>query len=93
MIFKTPTEFVINRKYAFKYRGSLHYGVLVQSTNYGIRFKNVTGNGITYSSFVINRQNDFSFYELDSQKEKIQTAMENRALQIILRRLIDEYFM
>jgi hypothetical protein len=94
--FKVPTTFIVNNKYAFCRSVAdkqIFVGILVQITNYGIRFKNVKGDNFIYSSYVINRQNTFHFYELDSQKQKIQDDMENRALHLILRRLIgDEYF-
>jgi hypothetical protein len=84
----------------FKYVGFFHF---VKGKKYKICLKDTVIFSVFkhYNSFmstayfyditIVNYSCRYQYYELDSQKEKIQNAMESRALFMILKN-IDEYF-
>jgi hypothetical protein len=84
MKFREVTELIPGTKYKIVSNDNTYEGIYV-STNYLHRFRNVPGYHNT--NFVPHFH---SYYEPIFQKERIQSAMEHRAITKLLRQIIGD---
>ena len=88
MQFEKVTELVPGTKYKVKYCDVVTYeGTYIKRDgNYRI-FKNVTGTGFTVKLFKQDVSGHHDFYVPIFQRDRIQSAMERRALNLILQNI------
>ena len=82
MKFREVTDLIPGNKYKIVSNDNTYEGIYV-STNYLHRFKNVPG----YHNSTNFVPHFHSYYEPIFQKERIQSAMEGRAVNLILRNI------
>jgi hypothetical protein len=93
------TELIVGEKYKIKIRGDeytgifkhrIHLNVLYNSFDNVIHIHTLMNYG---SGDMCSTQSRNIYYKFVSQKEQIQQAMEQRALDIVLKRLVNNDFM
>ena len=91
MKFEKVTELVPNTKYKVKYCDIVTYeGTYIKRDgNYRI-FKNVTGIGCTVKIFKQDISGHHVFYIPIFQRDRIQSTMEHRAVNLILKNIIGD---
>lgn len=91
MEFEKVTVLKPGTKYKIKYCGVVTYNgtYLKRDGNYDI-FKNVKGHGFTVELFKQDVSGYHDFYVPIFQKDRIQTAMEHRAVNKLLQQIIGD---
>ena len=88
-------ENLTTKKYLFIHNAKYYSGKCIEKTSYAHfinvnSMKKIYNSQIKISEMYIKQLDFYDFFELESQKEKIQNAMEQRALQKILQNIIGD---
>jgi hypothetical protein len=92
MEFKEVTTLVFGTKYKVVHYYHEYVATYKRSFNYNPVILTFSSNKQDYHQYLFPGFNPYTYYVPIFRKERIQQAMEERALQRILKNLIDESF-